>query len=117
MKPTNLSRAEISRRLKEITPAGLDASAFIAEMTMPALWLYGDLDKSVPVDEGIADLKAIKAEWNRDFTWHVFPGANHGLKAARTGGRWERPLPSKTIDGYFETMDTWLFGHAGVKVP
>ena len=28
MKPTNLSREEISRRLKEITPAGLDASAF-----------------------------------------------------------------------------------------
>ncbi len=23
----------------------------------------------------------------------------------------------KTIDGYFEAMDTWLFGHAGVKVP
>lgn len=115
--PTGLSREEISRRLKTLAPAGLDASAFIAEMTMPALWLYGDLDKSVPVDEGIADLQAIKAEWNRDFTWQVFPGANHGLKAARTGGSWERPRPTKTVAGYFEAMDAWLFGHAGVRVP
>ena len=115
-RPSGRSAEEIDRLLAEQEPLGLDASAFIAELTRPALWLYGDLDQSVPWRQGLIDLARIEEEWDRDFTWHVFPRANHGLRKARTGGRWERPAPREPADGYFEVMETWLREHVGVAV-
>lgn len=116
-RPTGLSRAEIRRRMAEAEPGGIAASAFIAELTMPALWIFGALDQSIPWEESIADIEAAKAEWDRDFTVRVFENGNHGLRAARTGGQWERPVPMDPVDGYFETIETWLFRHAGIRIP
>jgi pimeloyl-ACP methyl ester carboxylesterase len=113
---TGMAREEITQRLKAQGPVGFDHYALIEEMRMPGLWLYGALDQSIPVAESVADLEAIKGQWGRDFTWQVFPGANHGLKVARTGGSWERPRPTQTVAGYFDVMDAWLFEHVGVQV-
>jgi dienelactone hydrolase len=114
--PTNTPREEIRRRMRAYEPQGLDAYPFIEEMRRPGLWLFGSLDQSVPWEQGVEDLQRIAARWNRDFTWQVFEGANHGLKFARTGGSWERPAPTRTVDGYFATMDRWLRDHVGVPV-
>lgn len=107
-RPSGRSVAEIRRAMAEAEPLGLDASAFIPELTMPGLWIYGALDQSVPWREGIEDLDRIKAEWNRDFTWRVFADGNHGLRKSRTGGPWERPLPREPVNSYFEAMAEWL---------
>ena len=113
-RPTGMPRDEIRRRMAAAEPGGLAADAFIAELTMPALWIYGALDQSIPVEESIADIERARDEWNRDFTIRVFENANHGLRQARTGGTWERPAPSKPVSGYLESIETWLFDHAGV---
>lgn len=113
---SGLSREEIARRMATAEPKGLDASAFIAELRMPGLWIYGDLDQSVPWEQGIADLRSIADEWDRDFTWKVFRGANHGMRKARTGGSWERPRPSQPVDGYFEYQAEWLRTKLGIAV-
>lgn len=115
-RPSGLSIDEIDRKLAEARPQGLDAYPLIEEMRKPGLWLYGSLDQSIPWRQGLRDLAAIKAEWNRDLTWHVFEDANHGLKRARTGGSWERPVPRETIDGYFTVMCSWLRDHVGLAV-
>ena len=115
-RPTGTSVEEIDRALAKVEPKGLDASAFIAELRMPGLWIYGSLDQSVPWRQGVADLKEIAEKWNRNFTWKVFEGGNHGLRAARTGGPWERPVPKRPVAGYFEFMAEWLRTRAGVPV-
>lgn len=115
--PTGMSRDEIRRRMAEATPAGVAANAFIAELTMPVLWIFGELDQSVPWEESIEDIEQARDEWNRDFTIRLFPNANHGLRAARTGGQWERPVPTEPAPGYFAAMEGWLMGRAGVRVP
>lgn len=115
-RPTGKSRAEIREAMAQADPKGLDASAFIAELTMPGLWIYGSLDQSVPWEQGIDDLKAISEEWGRDFTWKVFDGANHGLRKARTGGQWERPPPREPVEGYLEYMAKWLRDTVGLSV-
>lgn len=106
--PSGLSDAEIDRALSEVEPLGLDAAVFIAELRIPALWLYGALDQSVPWRQGVRDLEAIAEEFDRDFTWHVFDGANHGLRASVTGGTWERPAPTRPVEGLFEVQADWL---------
>ena len=115
-RPSGRSDEEIQQMLETSESLGIDASAFIAELTMPGLWLYGDLDQSVPWRQGVEDLRKISEEWDRDFTWRVFAGANHGLRKARTGGPWERPVPRIPVDGYFETMADWLRNTVGLEV-
>ncbi len=115
-RPSGASAASIDKAMALVESKGIDASAFIAELKMPALWIYGGLDQSVPWRQGIADLRQIDDEWNRKFTWKVFEDGNHGLRKARTGGTWERPTPTQPVDGYFEFMAEWLRTQAGVPV-
>lgn len=114
--PTGQSLESIDAAMAEVEPKGLDASVFIAELRIPGLWIYGDLDQSVPWRQGVQDLAEIRAEWDRDFTWHVFEGANHGLRVARTGGPWERPTPTRAVPGYFEAQASWLRDTVGIAV-
>ena len=107
-KPTGKSKEQIKKELKAYGSKGYNPYPFVEEMIKPGLWLYGGLDKSVPVEESLANLKEIKNRWKRKFTIKVFPNANHGMKESKTGNRWEKPTPTKTVEGYFETMEKWL---------
>ena len=46
---------------------------------MPALWLYGGVDKEVPPDQSVALLQRLKETMGKDFTVVVYPEAGHGL--------------------------------------
>jgi dienelactone hydrolase len=73
-----LSKAEISQRLKDTGPSGFDPLPDLKQLRAPSLWLFGSEDDRVPVDESVALLKGLKAE-GKDITIEVFPGAGHGL--------------------------------------
>jgi len=73
-----LSRDEISRRLRQAGPSGYDPLPDLQRMTMPGLWLFGSADDKTPVDESVAVLDQVKSE-GHDTTVRVFPGAGHGL--------------------------------------
>ncbi len=115
-KPSGRTADEIDRAMETAERAGIDALSFIAELTMPGLWIYGDLDQSVPWRQGIRDLADVSAEWKRDFTWHVIEGANHGLRKSRTGGTWERPTPTEPAAGYLEIQADWLRDKVGLAI-
>ena len=114
--PTSATAREIDLAMSAVESKGLDASVFIAELRSPALWIYGALDQSVPWRQGVRDLAEISAQWDRDFTWKVFENANHGLRAARTGGPWERPIPREPVEGFFEFQAEWLRTHVGIAL-
>jgi dipeptidyl aminopeptidase/acylaminoacyl peptidase len=73
-----LTREEISRRLKDAGPSGFDPLPDLKQMTVPSLWLFGAADDRVPVDESVAILDGLKAS-GKHITVVVFPGAGHGL--------------------------------------
>ena len=107
-KPTNHSEEYIQQEMAKAPSLGYDPYPFMEEMTMPSLWVFGSLDKNIPVFQSVIDLAEIKKRWKRDFTWKVFEGGNHALKKARTGGSWERPVPSTTLEGVFPYVIKWL---------
>ena len=114
--PSGMSASEIDDALAAVEPKGLDASVFIAELRIPGLWIYGALDQSVPWRQGVEDLAAIADEFDRNFTVQVFDGANHGLRASRTGGTWERPEPRTPVDGFFDFQVKWLRDVVGLPI-
>ena len=52
---------------------------------MPALWVYGGMDRSNPTFADIAALEKIKQDRNKDFTILLFPNMNHDLIDVTTG--------------------------------
>jgi dipeptidyl aminopeptidase/acylaminoacyl peptidase len=73
-----LSKAEISRRLKDAGSPGFDPLPYLKQLTVPGLWEFGTADDRTPVDESIAVLDGLKAG-GKDITVAVFPDAGHGL--------------------------------------
>jgi uncharacterized protein len=72
------SKDKIAKRLADAGPSGFDPKPSLAQLTIPALWLYGTADREVPVDQSVALLTALKGQ-GKDFTIVSFPGAGHGL--------------------------------------
>src|SRR5439155_666044 len=73
-----LSRAEISRRLKDGGSSGFDPLPYLRQLTVPGLWEFGTADQRTPVDESISILDSVKAD-GKDITVAIFPNAGHGL--------------------------------------
>jgi dienelactone hydrolase len=47
-------------------------------MNVPASWLIAGHDQEIPLTATLAILHKLKAA-GKDYTIHVYPGANHGL--------------------------------------
>ncbi|WP_298761800.1 CocE/NonD family hydrolase [uncultured Psychroserpens sp.] len=109
--PTKNSTELIETEMSKLNSAGYDPYPFIEEMTIPSLWVFGTLDKNIPVYQSVIDLKAIKKRWNRDFEWKLFENANHSLKKCKTGGSWEKPVPNVTHELVFPYVINWINNH------
>jgi hypothetical protein len=56
--------------------SGFDPRPYLAQLTMPGLWLYGARDKSIPTGRSAAVLRGLH---RKQFEVVVFPRAGHGL--------------------------------------
>lgn len=81
---SGLSPEEIESRLDAAGPGGFDPAPWLEAMTVPGLWIYGGLDRSVPVDRSVRNLEAIRDSLGKDFTTVVIPDLNHSW--IRDGG-------------------------------
>jgi len=73
----DLTRQEISTRLREEGSQGYDPKPDLSAMTMPGLWEFGTADDRTPTKESVTVLRELKP--GHQFTVIVFPGAGHGL--------------------------------------
>jgi uncharacterized protein len=75
-----LSEREIERGYAAFHgPHGYDPVPVIHAMQAPSLWILGELDRSLPVKQTVANLDKIRQEAGR--VWiHIVPGADHGLR-------------------------------------
>ena len=80
-------------------------------MSIPALWLYGGLDKTVPSRLSVQRLAPIAAEAGRDFTIEWFPRANHALVETQTGLTSEMLRSDTFAPGMFAAVSEWLRAH------
>ncbi|NUO79985.1 alpha/beta fold hydrolase [candidate division KSB1 bacterium] len=76
----SLSIEQLTAMLANYTGAhGYDPTAALQALNVPALWVYGGMDRSNPTFYDITQLEKIKQERNKDFTVLLFPNMNHDL--------------------------------------
>jgi len=90
------------------TAGGYDPAPALAALHIPALWIYGQLDRQVPVRLSVANLAAYH---NPRWTVVVLPGGSHGLTATRYGLDTELADATRFAPGYFTTLSTWVAAH------
>jgi dienelactone hydrolase len=100
--------AEILAAVRQAGPSGFDPLPSIRKLTVPALWLSGEIDQHVPTALCVERLSPIAAEPGRDFTLDVFPGADHFLIESAHGLTSEALRSNRYARGLFRTVDGWL---------
>ena len=100
----NLTREEISRRLAEKGPSMFDPLPYLEKITVPGLWLYGELDRSQPTRDSVAILERLIQDHSKDFTYKVFEGADHGIA-----------IDGELVEGVSKMMKDWLLAHVEVR--
>ncbi len=94
--------------MEDFRPRDYDFRKHFAAVSCPALWLYGDRDRSNPSRLCVELIEAIAREGGNDFTVKLFPTANHGLKVARLGGARESAMLGRYEPELFVTAVRWL---------
>ena len=110
-RPQRLSDAQVDAQVEKAGLGGVDPIPWIAELRVPALWLYGALDHIVPPRLSAKRLAPLVAEPGRDFTVWTFPRANHALVETRTGLTSEMLRSDRYARGMFPRVGAWLRSH------
>jgi pimeloyl-ACP methyl ester carboxylesterase len=89
-------------------PSGVDPMPAIRALRIPAYWLYGGKDRTVPSRLCIERLDPVAREPGRDFTYRSFPGGNHGLILTANGLQAEAQRSSRFVEGLYPSLREWL---------
>ncbi len=103
---TNFDDAKITQQLRELSPGGFDPIPVIAELTQPALWLWGGVDKSIPVTFSAENLQALIDSGKSNFSYQIFPNADHGLGVSSNGLFDEIPYSPRVL--FYSALTEWL---------
>jgi len=103
-----LSIEECLKRVRKHRARDYDFKKHFAAMPCPALWLYGDRDRSNPSQLCIELIESIAQKHDKDFRIARFPEANHGLWQCRLGGSAEYPTLTQMAPGIDKTIGSWL---------
>jgi len=93
-------------------PSGVDPMPAIRAMRIPAIWLFGGKDRTVPSRLCIERLDPVAREPGRDFTYRNFPGGTHGLIRTANGLLDEAARSDHFVDGLFPAIRDWLGARA-----
>jgi dienelactone hydrolase len=107
-RPPTVPPDELERLMREATPGGTDPAPWIRRLRIPVLWVYGGRDQHVHTPGSVRILEQIRGETGGDFTWRVFPTAQHFLLDAPTGLLAEVPRSTRYAPGLFAELDEWL---------
>jgi len=107
-RPQELSDEAIDAGVLARGPGGVDPMPEIRSLKIPALWVYGALDKHIPTRLSVRLLEPLAAEPGRDFSVAVFANANHALVETQTGLTAEMLRSSTFARGLFPRVADWL---------
>lgn len=89
-----------------------DPAPIYVRLRIPMLFLLGELDREVPVQDTVAVLERVRRQTGRDITVRVFAGADHQIELPRRVSFRPRFAP-----GYLETTLEWTRRQVGLKTP
>jgi uncharacterized protein len=104
-RPTNalLNDPAVRARVWFRLEADYDPTVALRALSVPALFIFGDQDRLVPVARSVEIIRdTLTRAGHRAFEIVVFPGADHGIRIPAGNGM------SPQAPQYFETMATWL---------
>jgi dienelactone hydrolase len=99
---------DMEAEVRRAGPSGVDPMPAIRALRIPAYWLYGGKDRTVPSRLCIERLDPVAREPGRDFTYRSFPGGNHGLILTANGLQAEAQRSSRFVEGLYPSLREWL---------
>jgi dienelactone hydrolase len=106
--PPSQSEEAMEADVRRSGPSGVDPMPSIRAMRVPAIWLFGAKDRTVPSRLCIERLDPLTREPGRDFTYVNFPGGTHGLIKTENGLLAEAAGSNRVVDGLYPTIRDWL---------
>jgi uncharacterized protein len=88
----------------------------LEKVNCPVLALFGGLDTQVPAKLNEDPMEsALKKGGNKDYTFKIFPTANHLFLSAKTGSPSEyASLKKEFVPGFLDTMSDWILRHVTI---
>lgn len=109
-----LNDEEITSFLERGSASGFDPIPYIEQLEIPALWLWGGRDLSVPVPASRDNLEAIIArDGKENFEYILFPNGDHALWESQSGRISDWPYITQTVPGLHDTIRRWLAAQVG----
>jgi uncharacterized protein len=101
-KPPELTERDNPNIIRFAREMHYDPVPALQALRVPALFLFGDQDQSIPVEKSVEVIRRVLTQsGHRDFIIRVFPNVDHGMHLATNGAE-------GTIDPeYPATMRTW----------
>ena len=81
-------------------PHGFDPLPSLEAIDIPGLWMFGGQDRSIPVALSIENLNTLVAQQGKDFSYIIYPNANHRLRDTNTSQFF--PAMSDAVDWIIE---------------
>jgi len=103
---TNFDDAKITQQLHGMNPGGFDPLPVIAQLKQLGLWLWGSVDKSVPVTFSAENLQALIDSGKNNFSYEIFPNGDHNLNESLHGLFNEIPYSPRVL--FYPALAQWL---------
>jgi uncharacterized protein len=111
--PAALTDAQIEAEVERAGPGGFDPLPSIGALRIPALWVYGGLDRHIPSHLSERRLASVAA--GHGFAVLDFAHANHALVETQTGLTAEMLRSDTFAPGLFAAVRGWLTGAAAAS--
>jgi hypothetical protein len=98
--------AEVRATLAGFAHFGFDPRPVLARLTIPILWQWGAVDRSVFTPESADELALLRP--GHDYTGILYPGGAHSLLVTRNGLDSEVGRATRYVPGLFSDAAAWL---------
>ncbi|HET9322971.1 MAG TPA: hypothetical protein VFO03_03775 [Gaiellaceae bacterium] len=99
---------DMEGEVRRTGPSGVDPMPAIRALRVPAFWLWGGKDRTVPSRLCAERLDPVAREPGRDLSYRIFPGGTHGLILTANGLLDEQARSSTFVEGLFPAIREWL---------
>lgn len=102
----NYDAEKLDQSLREMKPGGVNPIPVISKLPQPGLWLWGSVDKNVPVTVSAENLQTIIDSGKTNFSYLILPNGDHNLNESPNGLFSEIPYSPRVL--YFSALTEWL---------
>jgi hypothetical protein len=87
-------------------PGGFDPVPLFAGLKQPGFWLWGSVDKSVPVTFSAENVRALIDSGKDNFSYQILKNGDHNLNSSPNGLFTEIPYSPAVL--FYPALSNWL---------